>query len=161
MVVVIHGTNGIVAPGLTSEDSTGTSTLTTSSTASIGGALTANGLAYPTSDGAAKKVVTTDGSGTLTFDSFGSLTPQVVTADTTGVAGYAYYLDSDGVTLTLPASPSVGDIVGVSETAGGETSVIGRNSSKIMGLDSEMTIDTAYAKATLIYTGASKGWALT
>jgi len=43
MVVVLHGTNGIVAPGLTSEDSTGTSTLTTSSTATIGGALTAAG----------------------------------------------------------------------------------------------------------------------
>lgn len=47
MVVVLHGTTGIVAPGLTSEDSTGTTTLTTSGiltvgdSASIGGNLTA------------------------------------------------------------------------------------------------------------------------
>ena len=45
MVVVIHGTNGIVSPGLTSEDSTGTSTLTTSGTATIGGAFTASSTA--------------------------------------------------------------------------------------------------------------------
>ena len=49
MVVVLHGTDGIVAPGLTSEDSTGTTTLTTSGiltvgdSASIGGNLSATG----------------------------------------------------------------------------------------------------------------------
>ena len=49
MVVVLNGTTGIVAPGLTSEDSTGTTTLTTSGiltvgdSASIGGNLTATG----------------------------------------------------------------------------------------------------------------------
>ena len=173
MVVVIHGTDGIVAPGLTSEDSTGTITLTTSGSATIGGpltlsdsasitgALTASGLSYPTSDGAENKVVTTDGSGNLTFSSFGSLTPSVVSTNTTAVAGYAYYLDSDGITLTLPASPSNGDVVGVSEIAGGETSVIARNGSNIMSVDSDLTLDVAYTRTTLTYTGASVGWALT
>jgi len=56
MVVVLHGTNGIVAPGLTSEDSTGTTTLTTSGiltvgdSASIGGNLTATGNLSATGD---------------------------------------------------------------------------------------------------------------
>lgn len=56
MVVVLHGTTGIVAPGLTSEDSTGTTTLTTSGiltvgdSASIGGNLTATGNLSATGD---------------------------------------------------------------------------------------------------------------
>lgn len=56
MVVVLHGTDGIVAPGLTSEDSTGTTTLTTSGiltvgdSASIGGNLTATGNLSATGD---------------------------------------------------------------------------------------------------------------
>ena len=138
-----------------------TAPLTSDDSATISGSLTASGLTYPTADGAARKAVTTDGSGTLSFGGYASLNPIVISGNTTAVAGNAYYLDSAGITLTLPASPSSGDVVGISEIAGDTTSVIARNGSKIMSLDSDMTIDTAYAKTTLTYTGASVGWALT
>jgi hypothetical protein len=172
MVVVIHGTDGIVAPGLTSEDSTGTSTLTTSTmtvsdSAQVSGllnvaqSLVASGLTYPSADGSDNKVVTTDGSGNLSLRAFGSLVPVVVSTNTNAVAGKAYFLNGAGLNITLPASPDSGDIIGISEVVGDDTSTILRNGSKIMGNDSDLTLDVAYVQSTLTYTGDTVGWALT
>jgi len=129
----------------------------------VTGSLTADsatiaGITLPTSDGNANQVMKTDGSGNLSFaDNF--LTPSVITDDTTAINGYHYYLDSAGITLTLPSSPSSGDRVGVSELNGDTTCVIAANGSKIMGSDSDLTIDTAYLVLQLSYTGATNGWA--
>lgn len=90
------------------------------------------------------------------------LTPQVITADTTATAGNHYFLDSAGITLTLPSSPSTGDKVGITELVGDTTSVVGRNGSNIMNESADLTIDTAYLVAILTYTGdATVGWAFT
>jgi hypothetical protein len=197
MVVVINGTNGIVAPGLTSQDSTGTSTLTTSSTATIGGPLTVNDSASITGALTAASAAIT---GALTADSASitggisiasltlngtaitatatelnrltgvtsniqpqinaiTLTPNVITANTTAEAGNFYYLDSAGITLTLPATPSTGDLVGVSEVAGDNTHIIARNGSNIMSDSADLTFDIAFANFVLTYTGPSVGWA--
>ena len=88
-----------------------------------------------------------------------SLTPQVITASTTGSAGNYYFLNAAGLTLTLPASPSAGDVVGFSDVANDTTHTIGRNGSNIMGDAADMTVDTAYQNFTLMYTGATVGWA--
>lgn len=87
------------------------------------------------------------------------LTPQVITTNTTGSAGNYYFLNSAGLTLTLPASPSVGDTVGFSDVANDATHTIGRNGNNIMGSAADMTVDTAYQNFTLMYTGATVGWA--
>ena len=89
-----------------------------------------------------------------------ALTPQVIRADTTAAAGNHYFLDSAGITLTLPASPSTGDRVGVTELVGDTTSVVAANGNNIMKDSADLTIDTAYLVAILAYTDdASVGWA--
>ena len=188
MVVVISGTNGIVAPGLTSQDSTGTSTLTTSGVATIGGPLTVNdsasitgtltaaslALGGTTITATAAELNKLDGVtvGATEFNYLTgaveniqpqinaiTLTPQVITTSTTASSGNFYYLNGVGITLTLPSSPSVGALVGVSEVAGDTTSIVARNGSNIMSLAEDLTLDIAYKNYVLTYTGATVGWA--
>jgi hypothetical protein len=62
------------------------------------------------------------------------------------------------LTLTLPASPATGDVIGVSNLSGTITAVVGRNGNKIMNVAEDMTIDTVNSGFTLIYSGATYGW---
>jgi hypothetical protein len=88
-----------------------------------------------------------------------TFTTNVITTNTTASANNHYYLNAATITLTLPASPSVGDEVRISEVAGNTDCVIGRNGSKIMGDASDLTIDTAYLVLSLRYVDATNGWA--
>ena len=87
-------------------------------------------------------------------------TPVVVTSNTTAVADRRYFLNAAGVTLTLPASPSVGDTVSLSEMGGNGDNILGRNGSNIQSLAEDMTIDSAYASFQLQYVDATVGWAI-
>jgi hypothetical protein len=60
-------------------------------------------------------------------------------------------------TITLPASPSPGDVVAVGVQAFEDT-VIARNGENIMSLAQDMTIDKENALPALIYVDASEGW---
>ena len=151
MVVVIHGTDGIVAPGLTSEDSTGTTTLTTTSLTLGGTLVTATATELNYTDGVTSNIQTQLSAITLT--------PQVITTNTTATAGNFYYLNSAGITLTLPASPSTGDQVGIADVAGDNTHTIAANGNNIMSDAADLTWDVAYNSQLLIYTGATVGWA--
>jgi hypothetical protein len=86
-------------------------------------------------------------------------TPNLISSATTAVAGNLYVFTASA-TLTLPLSPSNGDTVKISNRSSVETCVIARNSSKIMGLEEDMTIDTAFASFELIYTGSTQGWVI-
>lgn len=86
-------------------------------------------------------------------------TPIVVATSTNANANTHYYLNGSAITLTLPASPAVGDEVRVSESAGNTNCVIGRNGSNIMGAADNLTIDAAYAVIYLRYVNATIGWA--
>jgi hypothetical protein len=86
-------------------------------------------------------------------------TTNVVTTNTTATADNHYYLNGSAITLTLPASPSVGDEVRISEVAGNTDCIIGRNGSNIMSDASDLTIDTAYLVLSLRYVDATIGWA--
>ena len=60
------------------------------------------------------------------------------TGDFTGVSGVGYFVNTAGgeVTITLPGSPSAGNVIGVSDynsTAATNSIVINRNSNKING----------------------------
>lgn len=151
MVVVIHGTDGIVAPGLTSEDSTGTTTLTTTSLTLGGTLVTATATELNYTDGVTSNIQTQLSAITLT--------PQVITTNTTASAGNFYYLNSAGITLTLPASPSTGDQLGIADVAGDNTHTIAANGNNIMSDAADLTWDVAYNSQLLIYTGATVGWA--
>ena len=87
-------------------------------------------------------------------------TPVVVTSNTTAVADRRYFFSAASITLTLPASPSAGDTVAITEIAGNTDNVVGRNGSNIMSLEEDMTIDSAYAAFQLQYVDATIGWAV-
>ena len=60
-------------------------------------------------------------------------------------------------TITLPASPANGDMVGVSVGAFTDT-VIARNGNTISGLSEDLTIDVANISVILIYSSTSTDW---
>ena len=85
------------------------------------------------------------------------------TSPFTGVSGKGYFVNttSGSVTVTLPASPSAGDIIAIKDYANtfDTNSVsIGRNGSKINGVCSCSTLVTESQSVTLIYVDATKGW---
>ena len=95
----------------------------------------------------------------------------VTTKKTTGftaVSGEGYFCDtaaSGAFTLTLPSSPSAGDIVGFKDYNGNFATAnltIGRGGSPINGSNSaDVTISTAGASIFLVYVDASQGWVAT
>jgi hypothetical protein len=85
---------------------------------------------------------------------------EVISTNTTA-AGHNYlYVFTASLTLTLPASPEVGDSIKISNRSGTTTCVLGRNGNNIMGSASDLTLDTASASFELIYSGATQGWVI-
>lgn len=66
-------------------------------------------------------------------------------------------------TVTLPASPSVNDKVGIADLAGTFASYnlnVARNGEKIMGVAENLALDVQNASVVLTYSGATYGWRL-
>ena len=85
----------------------------------------------------------------------------VVTSDTTMVAGRGYFVDSSGgtKTMTLPASPAIGDAVSIVALDGATNAVtIARNSSNIEGGTNNISMTSDYGSIQLVFTDASNGW---
>ena len=86
------------------------------------------------------------------------------TSPLTAESGKGYFVNTTGgaVTVTLPSSPSAGDIVSIKDYAGTAASnniTIGRGGSKLAGGCGRCgTIDTNNAFVTLIYVDGTKGW---
>jgi hypothetical protein len=81
----------------------------------------------------------------------------------TGVSGNGYFCDttSAAFTVTLPATPSGGDIVAVADyngTAGTNNITVGRNSSNINGSATDFKISINYASISFVYVDATAGW---
>jgi len=79
------------------------------------------------------------------------------------VSQHGYLCDTSGAafSVTLPASPSVGDIVGVADGTGTFDSnnlTIGRATKNIMGIAEDLVVDRKNASFCLVYEGASAGW---
>ena len=83
----------------------------------------------------------------------------VISTNTTAVKDNLYVLTAD-LTLTLPITPANGDSVKMSNLSGVATCILGRNGSLIMGVASDLTLDTPSASFELIYSGATKGWVI-
>jgi len=102
------------------------------------------------------------------FENLGSVTWDT-TAKTTGftaVSGNGYFVNttSGAITVTLPSSPSAGDVVGIKDyanTADTNAITIGRNGSNIDGVANDFTITTEGLSALLVYVDATKGWLIT
>ena len=115
---------------------------------------------------------------TLTIESGGTITnsgtasgfagiawQSVVTGATTMVAGRGYFVNttSAAITMTLPSSASIGDTVAIIDYAGtADTNniTVGRNSHKIQGDASDLTVSTERAAFRLVYVDSTQGWLL-
>jgi hypothetical protein len=85
------------------------------------------------------------------------------TAPFTGVSGNGYFVNTTSgvVTVTLPATPSAGDIISIADYASTfqtNSVIIGRNSSKINGICNNATLSTEGQSITLVYVDGTRGW---
>ena len=115
-------------------------------------------MTMPPNTGSAGQFLQTNGSGVLSFSGVGFST-NVITSNTTATKDNHYYINGSAITLTLPASPSVGDEVRFSEVAGNTNCILARNGSNIMSAAQDLTIDTAYLVLYVRYVDATIGWA--
>jgi hypothetical protein len=155
--------------GYTQRDKMGTGHLVpptgTTSQRPTGSSLFTGGLRYNSS------LVTWEGYNGTQWTGLGGGNPWAsFTADgstaLTVAANDRYFIDTTSAaqTVTLPASPQVGDQVSLVDLAGTfdtNNLTIARNSLKIMGQTADMTVSTEDAGLQLVYTGATYGWKLT
>jgi hypothetical protein len=116
-----------------------------------------------TTGAGANKVFTSDADGDGTWAISGGLSWSLVTGATNAAKnnGYACNTSGGAFTLTLPATPSVGDIVAVCDGASTFSTynlTIGRNSENIMGLAEDMTVSVNNIAFALVYASAALGW---
>jgi len=93
-------------------------------------------------------------------------TGSIKTATFTGANGEGYFVNTSGgaVTANLPASPTAGDIMAVSDYAKNATTAnitIGRNGSNIQGAASDLVLSRNGVAMTLVFVDATKGWIVT
>jgi hypothetical protein len=115
--------------------------------------------------------VTISNNGTATgFGATGAVNWDVAsikTVDFTATAGVGYFVDTattGAVDVTLPASPTAGDVVGVADYAnnfGTVNCTLLRNGSNIGGMTLDATMTTSGVAVTLVYVDATKGWIVT
>ena len=87
------------------------------------------------------------------------------TSPLTAVSGKGYFINTCGgtITVTLPASPSAGDIVSLKDykntwATACKAVTLGRNSSKINGMCLDATLNTEGQSITMIYVDGTQGW---
>ena len=87
-----------------------------------------------------------------------------VSSNITLLSGYKYYVDTTAArTLTLPASPSLGDeivIYDASNSALTNNITVLPNGNKVQGSIQTLIVDSNAAVAYLAYTGSTYGWAV-
>lgn len=91
-----------------------------------------------------------------TIENFRFNTEEISTS--TSATSGSFYVATADLTLTLPASPSVGDVVGFQNSSGTETCIIARNGENILSLAEDLTIDALNVPVKLQYSGSTAGW---
>tara|TARA_R110001592_G_scaffold16956_2_gene71961 strand:- start:1790 stop:2488 length:699 start_codon:yes stop_codon:yes gene_type:complete len=91
---------------------------------------------------------------------------RTVTAAETIQAGAKLFVDtsSSAYTITLPASPAIGDEVSFVDsryTFDSNALTVGRNSSKIANATADLVVNTEGAAFGLVYSGSNVGWTYT
>jgi hypothetical protein len=125
-------------------------------------------LTWPAATGAVDQVLTTNGSGQLSFvdNSGGTAWVAVHTAATlTAVSGNGYFINttSNACTATLPGSPAIGDEIAFVDYAGTwdtNNLTVARNGKNIQGSAADLTVATERAGFTLVFTDSTQGWLL-
>ena len=134
------------------------------------GKIALDGIKWPNADGDADQVMTTNGSGVLSFvDNTGGTDWQAVEtgATMTAVAGEGYFIDttSNACTATLPAGALGSEVTFVDYAAtfdSNNLTVTPASGEKIQGGSADATLTVAVERAglTLCYSGATQGWLL-
>ena len=166
-ITTLSGTN-FTATSLTltnalarAQGGTGLSTAPTNGQLLIG-----NGTGYTLSTlSAGSGISITNSAGSITLSTSGGGLPTINVTNSTSISAVAnnhYVLTSTtAATLTLPASPTSGDVVWTTVANGLTTNVIARNGQKINEVAEDMTIDSAYAGIQLRYANSTEGWVFT
>lgn len=124
-------------------------------------------LVLPTATGTANQVLSTDGSGNLSFATVagGAAWQAVVTSSLTVTAKQGYFVNtsSAAITATLPASPTLGDFISFIDYSGTfdtNNLTIARNGKPIQGVAEDLTVSVERAGLTLVFTDNTQGWLL-
>ena len=85
------------------------------------------------------------------------------TSPFTGVSGKGYFVNttSGAVTVTLPSSPTAGDIISIKDYANTfqtNNVTVGRGGSKISGACNDAVLSTRGDSISLVYVDATRGW---
>ena len=166
-------TDGVLAPVTDNDVDLGTSSLEFKNVY-VDGTVFADALGFgttvmtlPSADGNANQILVTDGSGALSFtdNSGGTSWQSVKTSNYTASAGEGIFANttSGSFTVTLPASPSLGDEVSIKDYAGTfdtNALTVGRNSQPIEGVAADLTVSVERAGFTLVYSDSTQGWLL-
>ena len=117
--------------------------------------------------GTADQVLTSDGTDVSWSDSVGGAAWSIKTANYTVVTGDGVMVDTDSaaITITLPASGTLGDFVRIMDATGncataGRNITVARNGNNIQGSAADLTIATNRAAIGLVYVNATEGWVL-
>jgi hypothetical protein len=100
-----------------------------------------------------------------TFKNIGAITWDTTakTGNFTAVSGNGYFVNttSGSITVTLPSSPSAGDVVGIADyanTADTNKIIIARNGSNIQGVADDFDIVKEGGSIVLVYVDGTQGW---
>jgi len=138
---------------------------TTTNSVTVGGVTIGTEYSLPSTDGSVNQVISTDGSGNLSFATIsggGGYTFSAITANTTAQIEYHYSCDTSGgaFTLTLPAlsGVTVGQEIRVKlATAGNDLTIAVTGSDTIDDLSS-YTLSVAKSSITLVANTAGTDW---
>jgi len=128
------------------------------------GVLTASGSTQPIPPGATVLCKSNGSETVVTIIEKGYVTITDSNTPYTAVAGAQVLANTTAnvITVTLPASPSVGDevtIIDARGTWGSNNLTVGRNGEPINTGTSDLTLNTNGQSITLVYVDATRGWA--
>lgn len=136
------------------------STATTGAITLAGTLAAANGGTGLTSPGSTGNVLTSNGSAWVSSPAAGTPTLNVVTGTTQAATANNHYVLTNvaATTVTLPATPTAGDLVWVTVGNGLTTNVVARNGSNIQSLAEDLTLNANYAAVQMRYINSTIGW---
>jgi hypothetical protein len=89
---------------------------------------------------------------------------RIATTNTTALNNERIFVNTGGITVTLPFSPTLGYTVQIKDATGAAATTnftVARNTEKIEGLAEDLVVNVNSAVMTLVYVNATKGWVLT